>query len=95
MTMLDTYKNITDRDADCAIKGKTFTVTGDCQNDYYKEQLAIIPAGTPIIADFAGEFGMYGIAEVDGAVHRVKVQLHELHKIDFGVFDARTSQVAA
>lgn len=96
MSMIDTYKNITTRDgAESPIKGVAFTTKADCENDYYKERLAVIPAGTTIIADFAGDFGMYGLAEIDGVLHKVKVQLHDLHNIDFGGFDARNAKLAA
>lgn len=86
MTMIQTFKNITAKDA---IRGEEFTVKEACQNDYNKEILPVIPADTKIIADFAGDFGMYATAEVDGVMHKLKFHLHELHKIDFGSFDAR------
>jgi hypothetical protein len=90
MSMTQTYLNITRRaDDDCPIKGSVFTLKDDCANDYHPGILPTIPAGTSIIADFAGDFGMYAMAEVDGAMHNVKIVLHELHKIDFGEFDAR------
>ncbi len=93
MNMMTTFKNITERDdSESVIKGKSFTLMQDCENDYYKERLPTIPAGTTIVADFAGDFGMYGIAEVDGVLHKIKIDLHDLHKIDFGEFDARSKQ---
>lgn len=89
-SMVQTYRNITKRDGnESAIKGKAFTLREACANDYGKDRLATIPAGTSIIADFAGDFGMYGLAEVNGVLHKVKVDLHDLHKIDFGDLDAR------
>ena len=90
-TMLQTFHNITQRsdEGKADIKGEEFTLINDCGNDYYKERLPIIPAGTKIIADFAGDFGIYAMAEVDGVIHRVKIEVHELHNIDFGRFDAR------
>lgn len=90
--MTRTYRNITSRNGnESAIKGKVFMLREECANDYYKDRLPKIPAGTTIVADFAGDFGMYGMAEIDGALHKVKVDLHELHKINFGEFDARAA----
>ena len=92
--MLKTYETISAVDrseggARHVIKGFRFTLKEDCANDYHTDQLAVIPAGTEIIADFAGDFGIYAMCEVDGAIHKIKIKLHELHKIDFGPFDAR------
>jgi hypothetical protein len=95
MSMLKTLTNISRRydSGESHIKDELFKLTADCENDYYKEQLATIPAGTEVLADFAGDFGMYGMVEVGGVLHRVKINLTELHKIDFGRFDGR-NQVA-
>lgn len=96
MSMMQTYRNITARvDKESVIKGKEFVVLRDCVNDYHKEQLAVIPAGSVIVADFAGDFGMYGMVEVDGVIHRIKVILTELQNIDYGEFDARANTAAA
>ena len=91
MSMMQTYKNITYRDGEgkSAISGFEFLLKEECENDYYKEELPSIPAGTTIVADFAGDFGMYGIAEVNGVIHKVKVPLRDLHKINFGPFEGR------
>ncbi len=90
MSMMQTYNAITQRDGNnSVIKGEVFIVLKDCENDYYKELLPRIPAGTEIVAEFAGDFGMYGMAEISGVIHKVKIKLHELHQIDFGRFDAR------
>jgi hypothetical protein len=96
MSMAQTYRNITQHDGGGKwdIHGSIFVTTQECKNDYYPERLPSIPAGTAIVADFAGDFGMYGMVEVDGVLHKVKVDLHELHKIDFGPFDARNNGVA-
>lgn len=95
MSMMQTYKNITKRVGnESEIKGCSFKVMIDCENDYYKELLPTIPAGTELIADFAGDFGIYGMAEVKGALHKVKIKLHELHHIDFAEFDARNLHAA-
>lgn len=90
-TMMQTFRNITQRSPNgtADIENEEFTLINDCENDYYKEQIAIIPAGTKIVADFAGDFGMYAMAEVDGVIYRIKINVHELHNIDFGRFDAR------
>ena len=93
MSMMETYSAITQRDGNSSvIKGEIFTLLKDCANDYYAEILPVIPAGTEIVAEFAGDFGMYGVAEVGGALHKVKIKLHELHHVDFGRFDAREKE---
>lgn len=93
MSMMQTYKNITKRDEGKAhkavIEDHTFTIIRDCKNDYHADRLQVIPAGTEIIADFAGDFGMYGMVEVGGEIHNVKIILEELCNINFGTFDAR------
>lgn len=89
--MLDTLANITAKDNDgrFVISDERFEVMEDCKNEFHKEMLAVIPAGSIIVADFAGDFGMYGVTEVDGVLHKVKVDITELHKVYFGEFDAR------
>lgn len=67
-----------------SIKGKYFTLKKECNNIYCNEMLKVIPAGTVIQADFGGDFGLHAFADVGGVLHRVKIELHELHKIDFG-----------
>lgn len=97
MSMMQTYKNITKRTGEnrkSVIEGEEFVLMNDCANDYHKEQLPVIPAGTSIIADFAGDFGMYGMVEVNGVIHKVKIILSELQNIDFGAFDARIHEAA-
>jgi len=91
MTMMQTYKTIAGRDDNgkSPIEGKEFRVLEDCKNDFRSEVLAVIPAGTMIVADFAGNFGMYAMGEIAGVLHRLKFNVEELHKIDFGAFDAR------
>lgn len=73
-----------DNDGEPSIKGRFFKIKYDVENHYHKEELPIIPHGTIICADFAGDFGMYATADVGGVLHHVKIELHELHKIDFG-----------
>ena len=89
--MLKTLERISERDEDRghAIRDMTFTLMAECKNTYYTEKLPTIPAGVDIVADFAGDFGMYGVVEVDGALHKVKIELEELHKVDFKHLDAR------
>lgn len=92
--MMKTYENITavNRDGSNSrhvIEGFRFLLKEDCANDYHSDQLAVVPAGTEIIAEFAGDFGIYAMCEVADVIHRIKIKLHELHKIDFGTFDAR------
>jgi hypothetical protein len=89
MTMLKTLKNIQAQECGNPIEGETFLLKEECANDYYIEVLPTIPAGTEILAGIAGDFGMYGLVEIDGVLHKVKINLGELHKIDFGPFDAR------
>lgn len=93
MSMMQTYKNITKRDYEnrSPIEGELFTTKEDIRNDYHTEELSVIPAGTLIEGDFAGDFGMYGMAEIGGVIHRIKVPVTELHKIDFGRLDARNT----
>lgn len=85
MSMMSTYNNIT-RDSD-AIRGREFVVRDECMSNYAGE--SILPSGTVIVADFAGDFGMYGLCEINGVLKKVKIPLEELHNIDFGDLDAR------
>ena len=97
MSMIETYRNIVRRvgaDNQSVIEGEVFVLLEDAENDYNKDRLAVIPAGTSIIADFAGDFGMYGMAEVDGMLNKIKLRIEELHKVDFGTFDARKRAAA-
>lgn len=90
MTMMDTYKAITRRSGNQSIiKNMDFVLMEDCKNTYYPDQIETVPAGTSITADFAGDFGIYGMVEVEGVIYKVKIELHELQKINFGTFDAR------
>ena len=84
--MMQTYKNITKEHR--AIEGHKFTVTEPIKNDY-GDNTSTIPVGSIIYADFAGDFGLYGMTEVEGQLFKVKIPLEELHKINFGLFDAR------
>ena len=68
-----------------AIKGKFFKLKDSVKNDYKSDDLPIIPKGTVIQADFGGDFGLYALADIKGVLHKVKIDLIDLHKIDFGV----------
>lgn len=92
MSMMETYRNIARREGvsnKSVIEGEVFVLLEEAENDYHKDRLPVIPAGTAIVADFAGDFGMYGMAEVDGVLNKIKLKLEDLHKVDFGKFDAR------
>ena len=52
------------------------------RNDYHKDELPTIPANTEIRIDFGGDFGFYGVADINGVLHNVKVFLQDLHNID-------------
>jgi hypothetical protein len=64
-------------------EGRYATLTADVENDYHKEILPVIPQGTILKCDFGGEFGLYALADVNGVLHKVKILLHDLHKITF------------
>jgi len=65
------------------VKGRFVQTLSPIANDYYKEDLPTIPAGTTVQIDFGGDFGMYGIADINGVLHKIKVPVEELHKVDF------------
>ena len=93
MTMMETFNAIIARNKETresVIKGHFFEVKEDCASEYNGQ--ITIPAGCYIQADFAGDFGMYGVAEIDEVLHKVKVPLDNLHKIDFGMFDMRAKE---
>jgi len=70
-----------DRTSRC--EGSFVTTLSKVPNDYYKEALPFIPAGTEIQLDFGGDFGFYGVADINGVLHKVKVEIHHLHLVDF------------
>lgn len=78
ITMRDT------KSRESVIKGKYFTIKEECDNNYNRERMSVLPSGTVIQADFGGDFGLYAIADINGILRKVKIELHELHKIDFG-----------
>ena len=65
-----------------AVSGKFARLTDDAANDFHKDKLPKIPAGTILQIDFAGDFGLYAVADVDGVLHKVKIELPDLHKIE-------------
>ncbi len=65
------------------LKDKMILVREDVKNDMHKDRLPTIPAGSEIIMDFGGDFGMYGVTTVNGEIHKIKVELHEMHKLDW------------
>jgi hypothetical protein len=68
------------------IKGRFITALADLSNDYCKDKLAVIPAGSVLLMDFAGDFGMYAMADISGVLHRVKLDLSELHHLDWSPY---------
>ena len=67
------------------VHGKHFILKSEAANDYDKEELPVIPANTTIIVDFGGDFGLYGIAEINGHLKRIKLKLEDVTKLDFGI----------
>lgn len=93
MTMIETYKNITTRDEitrKSPIEGLSFKCSYDVESEY--NGAMTVPSGTTIVADFAGDFGVYGMCEIDGVLRKVKIGLEDLHKINWGEFDARNGE---
>lgn len=88
--MIKTLKNISLTAGGNPIEGQEFTVVSEVANNYGTSDLPTIQAGKTILADFAGDFGMYGIVEVDGRLHKVKIDIKDLHLVCFGKFDARS-----
>lgn len=90
MSMLQTLKNIS-KVEDCrhVIEGYTFKIMEECANEYRSDELSVIPAGTMMDANFMGVFGVYGMVEIKGVLHKIKIDITELHKINWGVFDER------
>jgi hypothetical protein len=67
-----------------AAKGAMVRTICAVPNDYHTEQLPMIPANTEIKLDFGGDFGFYGVADINGVLHKVRVEIHHLHNVDFG-----------
>lgn len=79
--MFAKYRKMTSR---AWLRDRPATMAEEAPNGYYNEVLPTIPAGTPLICDFAGDFGMYALADIGGVLHRVKINIDHFHKVDFG-----------
>lgn len=62
-------------------KGRFAVLSAPCKNDFYKEILPIIPEGTVMKIDFGCDSGLYAVADVNGVTHKVKINVHEYHKV--------------
>jgi hypothetical protein len=72
------YEMLRDREK---TSNRIAVLTQAAENDFKKDELPIIPAGTQLVLDFAGDFGCYAIADVSGILHKVKIELKDIHKI--------------
>lgn len=63
--------------------GKFAIVIADSYNDYHHDRLPTIPAGTRLQLRHGGDYGIYAIAEIEGALHNIKFRLEEVHHIDW------------
>jgi hypothetical protein len=68
------------------LKNEVFTLSKDSPNDYNKEKLPIIPAGSAIRIDFTGDFGLYGFVNLNGVIEKIRIELKDLVKADFDAF---------
>lgn len=80
----DHYAKLTDRSFS---EGKFARMAESAENDYDKKKLPTIPKCTIIKIEFAGDFGCYALADVNGALHKIKILLPDLHKIEFILAD--------
>lgn len=62
---------------------KIAVTTADSYNDYYHDKLPTIPAGVKVLLRHGGDFGLYGIADIDGVLYNVKFRLDEVQNIDW------------
>lgn len=92
--MLLTFENITRNHGFSinSINGKYFEIMSDCKNEYHTDQLPVIPAGSILVADFAGDFGVYGMTQVGEKLHKIKIEINELDHVNWGIFDARNDE---
>ena len=74
------YKRLTSPET-CA--ERMAVLSGDAKNCYYTNLLKVIPAGTTLRLEYAGDFGCYAIADISGVLHNVRVGIDDLHKIVF------------
>lgn len=68
------------------VNGFTIQVKSDIPNDYLSEELSVIPAGNDIVLDFGGDFGLYGMTQVGEVLHKIKVKVSDLHRLDWTPF---------
>ena len=89
MNAIDIFEKITARIPDgydstkSAIEGKRTRLLEAVANYCCTDYLPMIPAGTELKLDFAGDFGCYALANVQGTLHKVKIGLNDLMKIDW------------
>lgn len=90
--MLKTFENITkntNTGGKPALSGKMVMVREECLNVFPTKKIATIYRSTTIKVEHVDITGLVGITEVNGTLQPVKIDINELHKIDFGEFDAR------
>lgn len=89
MNAMDLFEKITAYTPDSCdssetiIEGKHTRLLEDAANDYHKKRLPVIPAGTELKLQFADVFGCYAVANINGTLHKVKIKLNDLMKIDW------------
>ena len=84
MNAIDMFEKITARISNKpVIEDKRTHLLEAASNDYHKDRLPMIPAGTELKLDFAGDFGCYAMADIQGTLHKVKIELNDLMKIDW------------
>lgn len=91
MNAIDMFEKITSCESDePIIEGKRTRLKETVSNDYLKDDLLIIPAGTELKLQYAGDFGCYAIAEVEKTLYKVKIQLKDIMKIDWSFLNETT-----
>ncbi|RYF47150.1 MAG: hypothetical protein EOO38_12715 [Cytophagaceae bacterium] len=68
------------------VNGFTIQVKSDTPNDYQSDELSVIPAGNDIVLDFGGDFGVYGMTQVGEVLHKIKIKVSDLHRLDWTPF---------
>ena len=76
------------------IEGRYAPLTQDAGNDYHKEVLPTIPAGTMLRFDFGCDSGLYAMADVGGVLHKVLIPLNDIGKIDWSEYEAEIGAMA-
>lgn len=74
-----------DRMGSAAIHDRFITVREPVRNEYGNDG-PLLPSGTIIQMDFGGDFGFYGMADLDGVLTRCRIPVNELHKLDWSPF---------